>query len=192
MEQRVAERTAELEDKQRELALTNERLEALATTDHLTGLCNRRRFRELIEAELKTAQRHGRGFALIMFDLDRFKPVNDNYGHHAGDAVLQRVAQRCAQCLRETDRLARYGGEEFMALITEASEEAAAAVAERMPQRLAETSVDCARSARPMPTSRRCCAAPTRRSMPPRKPGVTAWWSPHHDGFACRPPSPLL
>lgn len=132
LERRVAERTADLEDKQNELAAINKRLEALATTDDLTGLCNRRRFLEVLDAEFKEAQRLERTFAVSMFDLDRFKPINDTLGHHAGDVVLQRAAAVCAEQLRETDWLARYGGEEFMALITGATAEAAGAVAERM------------------------------------------------------------
>lgn len=141
LERRVAEGTADLGEKQRELAHINARLEGLATTDDLTGLCNRRRFLELVDAEFEAAKRHERTFAVIMFDLDRFKPVNDTYGHHAGDFVLQRAAAVCAERLRETDWLARYGGEEFMALITGATAQAAGEVAERMRAALEGTPV---------------------------------------------------
>lgn len=107
-------------------------LEALARTDPLTSLLNRRAFFEVAEREWARAQRQGHIVTVLMFDLDHFKSVNDQYGHHAGDIVLQRVAELCQRQLREGDLLARYGGEEFICLLGEGTVEAGAALAERL------------------------------------------------------------
>jgi diguanylate cyclase (GGDEF)-like protein len=107
LEQRVAERTAQLED-------ANRRLATLSTTDGLTGLANRRHFDDVLRTECARAARNGQPLALIMLDVDHFKKFNDHYGHQAGDACLIRVAQALAACARRaSDLTARYGGEEF-------------------------------------------------------------------------------
>jgi diguanylate cyclase (GGDEF)-like protein/PAS domain S-box-containing protein len=108
------------------------RLRALATTDELTGLLNRRALLELAESELDRARRYKRPFTLLMIDLDRFKRVNDTYGHDVGDKVLKSVARTGAQALRETDTLGRLGGEEFAAILPETSADQALEVAERL------------------------------------------------------------
>ncbi|WP_022662042.1 PAS domain S-box protein [Paucidesulfovibrio longus] len=108
------------------------RLRALATTDELTGLLNRRALLELAESELDRARRYRRPFTLLMIDLDRFKRVNDTYGHDVGDKVLKNVASTGAQALRETDTLGRLGGEEFAAILPETSADQALEVAERL------------------------------------------------------------
>jgi len=132
LEARVAARTADLDQKQHELEEKNSELERLATTDPLTGICNRRRFLELAQREVSADQRYGRALAAIMFDLDHFKEINDEHGHQAGDAVLIETARICADILRDTDCLARYGGEEFVVLLTESGRNEAEAVAERL------------------------------------------------------------
>jgi diguanylate cyclase (GGDEF)-like protein len=99
----------------------------LATHDELTGLANRGLFRERVNAALNRAQRYGDSFALMLFDLDRFKEINDSHGHPAGDAVLKEVGRRLALCVRERGVAARLGGDEFAILQTRArtDEEAA-------------------------------------------------------------------
>jgi diguanylate cyclase (GGDEF)-like protein len=137
LKDRVEARTADLNAKQAELERSNAELERLATTDELTGVCNRRRFLENAEYELRAARRYGRALSLIMFDLDHFKRINDRYGHQCGDAVLEAAAETACAGLRETDCLARYGGEEFAVLLPESGRAEAEAVAERIREALA-------------------------------------------------------
>ncbi|MDB5580154.1 MAG: diguanylate cyclase [Bradyrhizobium sp.] len=95
-----------------------QRLAALATTDGLTGLANRRHFNETLEREWERARRAGSAFSLLLIDVDHFKKYNDQYGHQAGDACLISVAQAlAAQARRPADMAARYGGEEFVLLL---------------------------------------------------------------------------
>lgn len=142
LEDRVAERTADLHEKQRQLERSNAELERLATTDAVTGTCNRRRFMEVAEYELSAARRYGRALSVIMFDLDHFKRINDRFGHQCGDAVLARAAERAGEGLRDTDCLARYGGEEFVVLLVESGREEADAVAERIRDALERLTVE--------------------------------------------------
>jgi len=90
-----------------------EQLRRLATTDSLTGLNNRRRFMELMENELKKGQRYAHPFSVIMFDADKFKQINDTFGHDVGDQVLTDISRLTQQQMRETDFSGRLGGEEF-------------------------------------------------------------------------------
>ena len=90
-----------------------ERLRAMARTDALTGLPNRRAWDEEIRRELSRARRYAGSFSLALLDLDRFKQFNDTHGHPAGDTLLQEVAIAWRLALRASDFLARYGGEEF-------------------------------------------------------------------------------
>ncbi len=90
----------------------------LANHDPLTGLANRARFLEKLHEALLNADRDDTGCAVLLLDLDRFKPINDTLGHHAGDQLLQQVAQRLLQCVRETDTVARIGGDEFVVILT--------------------------------------------------------------------------
>ena len=95
-------------------------LEALATTDPLTGLANRRKLDQTLEQEWRRAQRSGKPLSLIMFDIDHFKSFNDTYGHQDGDEALKRVAQTVRHCMhRSTDLAARYGGEEFAVVLSD-------------------------------------------------------------------------
>ena len=89
----------------------------LATHDKLTGLPNRMLFADLARRHVARAQRLHGGFALIFIDLDRFKPINDTFGHKAGDQLLMEVAYRLLDCVRQTDVVSRLGGDEFVALV---------------------------------------------------------------------------
>ncbi|MBN2905808.1 MAG: diguanylate cyclase [Rhodobacteraceae bacterium] len=104
----------------------------LAVTDPLTGLFNRRYALPHLARIAQRAAETGRGYAVMLLDIDRFKRVNDRYGHAAGDAVLAEVARRLKEDLRAVDLVARIGGEEFMIALPETGPEAARATAERL------------------------------------------------------------
>ncbi|MFB9268171.1 diguanylate cyclase [Bradyrhizobium erythrophlei] len=106
----------------------------LAHHDTLTSLRNRAGFVAALNARLKASEGGGRPFALLFFDLDNFKPVNDTYGHAAGDQVLMLTAERLRRALPETDVIARLGGDEFVVLANGASGAQALAVGERIIQ----------------------------------------------------------
>lgn len=114
-------------------------LQALATTDALTGLMNRRALMQRMEWERAYAQRHATPLSVLMLDIDHFKRVNDQWGHPAGDAVLQQVAQLMRQSVRKTDVVARLGGEEFVLLLPRTSQVGAAHVAEQLRLCIAQT-----------------------------------------------------
>ena len=132
LEKRVAERTEEL-------AAANLRLQALALQDPLTGLANRNALQQHLEMALRRSLRSGEPLAVMLIDLDGFKPINDQHGHALGDQVLEQVAQRLQNCARDCDLPARLGGDEFV-LVCEAlaSDEAAREVAERILVRLGQ------------------------------------------------------
>jgi len=124
-------------------------LERLSQRDPLTGLFNRRRFEEELRRQLAYTRRYGKGGALLMIDLDRFKQINDELGHAAGDEALREVARVLSQNLRGSDVLARdadpvvarIGGDEFVALLPEADGAGAAAAAERLAAAVRGTSL---------------------------------------------------
>ena len=93
-------------------------LEILATTDSLTELYNRRKFNEVLNYEIKKIKRHSIDLSIIFCDIDKFKNINDTYGHDIGDQVLKSFASILKSSLRESDVIARWGGEEFIILIT--------------------------------------------------------------------------
>ncbi|MBO3758245.1 diguanylate cyclase [Ciceribacter sp. L1K22] len=107
-------------------------LSRAAATDILTGLLNRRGFENAASTLLSDPGLQGKPVSVVLFDLDRFKQVNDVHGHDAGDIVLERLAQLAKTSFRSQDVIARYGGEEFLALLPDTELEAAAAVAERV------------------------------------------------------------
>jgi diguanylate cyclase (GGDEF)-like protein len=96
---------------------SEERIRYLAHYDGLTSLPNRFLFEEFLDIALHKAQRHGTKFAVFFIDLDKFKDINDTFGHAAGDEVLRETASRLRLCLRQTDKIARMGGDEFYILI---------------------------------------------------------------------------
>ncbi|MDX6548049.1 MAG: hypothetical protein QOG33_1599, partial [Gaiellales bacterium] len=118
------------------LALDNtqnrEQLLREAQTDWLTGLFNHRTYHERVRDEVERANRYRRQLALVTFDLDDFKLLNDVHGHQEGDVVLRRVAAAAAETLRTTDAAFRVGGEEFAILLPETSKRAAKAAADRL------------------------------------------------------------
>jgi two-component system chemotaxis response regulator CheY len=108
------------------------REEALATRDSLTGLPNRRALFDRARAELNRAQREGKSIGLVMMDIDHFKPINDQFGHAAGDEALRRVAEVLRKSKREYDYAGRWGGDEFLAILPGTSIMQAGMVAERI------------------------------------------------------------
>lgn len=112
-------------------------LELQAHIDYLTGIPNRRHFMELAEHELARAERYGNEVAIFMLDVDFFKRINDEYGHKAGDKVLQNIAQLMQGMLREVDILGRIGGEEFAIVLPQTNRQKAMEVAERIRNQVA-------------------------------------------------------
>lgn len=109
-----------------------EQLKLLASTDVLTGICNRRRFNEVLQVEIARAKRFGTPFTLIIFDIDHFKRINDTYGHPAGDQVLLKLSLVVAKNIRSTDLFARWGGEEFVILATNCETHCPHSLAEKL------------------------------------------------------------
>jgi diguanylate cyclase (GGDEF)-like protein len=114
----------------------------LSMHDGLTGLMNATFFKALLVSELDRSFRTGRHCALMMLDLDRFKLVNDNYGHHVGDLVLRAVAAQLRKSLRSMDTAARIGGEEFAVILPECTPDAAVSAATRIHSGLSPISVE--------------------------------------------------
>jgi diguanylate cyclase (GGDEF)-like protein len=110
----------------------NEGLIRFAFTDYLTGLKTRGYFEQQLDLEIKRSERKKQNFALLMIDIDHFKPLNDHYGHHAGDQVLRDVSAILIKDMREVDTVARYGGEEFVIILPETSHQGALRVADRL------------------------------------------------------------
>lgn len=117
----------------------HEELYQLATHDALTELYNRRHFIELVDKEIARAQRHGRPLVMCIIDVDLFKPVNDRYGHVAGDGVLRQLAGVVRSFVRGEDVAARIGGEEFAVLLPESDVTAARAFGERLREAVADS-----------------------------------------------------
>ncbi|MEI9803661.1 MAG: sensor domain-containing diguanylate cyclase [Pseudolabrys sp.] len=124
-------------------AIAEQKLAVMATTDSLTGLCNRRRFDEILDYECRRAQRDSRSVALLLIDVDNFKQYNDQFGHQTGDAVLMAIA-RCIEVgtRRPADIAARYGGEEFAVLLPGLAIKDAFDLAERIRKSVAALSPD--------------------------------------------------
>jgi diguanylate cyclase (GGDEF)-like protein len=112
-----------------------------AATDPLTGIYNRRSFFELAQSEFKAAKLSNHPLAALMIDVDRFKGVNDTYGHDIGDLVLVRIAKLCARKIRDEDIFGRYGGEEFVLVLPDTTPIVAIKIAERLRRDIAEMRV---------------------------------------------------
>jgi two-component system cell cycle response regulator len=116
-----------------------EETQLLALTDGLTGLYNRRHATKRLEEEIARARRNNKGLCVAMCDVDHFKAINDEFGHGAGDRVLQQIATSLTEYVRRNDIVARWGGEEFLVIFSEIKLTAARIVAERLRGRLANT-----------------------------------------------------
>jgi len=114
------------------------RIEWLAHFDSITALPNRALLSDRLAQEAARARRNGETFALLLFDLDGFKQVNDTRGHAGGDRVLAMVAERARKCMRASDTLGRLGGDEFLAILPQTTVEGALAVAEKVRAALSE------------------------------------------------------
>lgn len=115
-----------------ELKRLNGLLEHRATIDPLTGILNRLKFNDTLNAEIQRSKRYATPLSLIMFDIDHFKNINDSYGHHAGDKVLCEIVQLVKEHLRGPDSFARWGGEEFMIIATNTEQDNARILAENL------------------------------------------------------------
>ncbi len=115
-----------------EVARLHEQLKDLAATDSLTGLANRRAFLDRLEGELTRSRRARYEFSIVLLDLNRFKTVNDVYGHAVGDQVLIRIAETLAQAVRQSDMAARFGGDEFILLFPESTRAEAVEILDRL------------------------------------------------------------
>lgn len=132
LEFRVQQRTEQLNETMLKLEQANNELRQLSTTDPLTDVHNRRYLDEMLAMECKRANRTGQYLALVLIDIDHFKPVNDHYGHTVGDKCLRAVADALKEVVkRPGDLLARYGGEEFVLVLPNTDELQAMQVAEK-------------------------------------------------------------
>jgi diguanylate cyclase (GGDEF)-like protein len=134
-----SERDAVLLDRRLQLQKLAQDLGRKATTDTLTGLSNRLKLNETLEAEIQRAQRYETPLSLLIFDVDHFKRINDTYGHPVGDGVLARLSTLLREGLRATDLAARWGGEEFAIICPHADEQTAFQVAEKLRASIAAT-----------------------------------------------------
>ena len=107
-------------------------MEALAITDPLTGLYNRRQFDTVLEAEWKKSQRYNHPISCLMVDIDFFKAVNDTFGHKVGDLVLIEIANIIKETVRDVDTVARWGGEEFIVVLPFSNKDQGLIVAQKL------------------------------------------------------------
>ena len=133
LEERVQERTLELNIALQELESANQELERINVLDELTGLHNRRFYDQKIQAEYRRSRRNLTPLSLVLIDIDHFKAVNDTYGHLAGDKCLVWLAEIIKQSLkRSTDKAFRYGGEEFCLILADTDPKGALLLAEKL------------------------------------------------------------
>jgi len=131
----IAELKASKEDIEKlnkELRRANVKLKEMAVTDGLTGLFNHKYFYDALEIEIERVKRYKNPLSLILFDIDYFKQVNDEFGHQAGDQVLRLISKIAAKIKRDTDILSRYGGEEFAVILSATDMKGAVIFAERL------------------------------------------------------------
>jgi diguanylate cyclase (GGDEF)-like protein len=131
----------EFASSKRALERANEQLAKLSMTDRLTGLLNRGTWENLVDAEYERFRRYGQATSLVMFDIDHFKPVNDTYGHLAGDEVIRHTADVTRNNIRQSDSAGRYGGEEFGIILPETDAESARVICERIREAIEKSTV---------------------------------------------------
>lgn len=131
-----------LKASQEKLREANQLLQKLASFDPLTGAYNRRQFFNLAKAEFSKAERTDQPLAVIMMDIDKFKSINDTYGHAAGDQALISITKTCKDICRASDIVSRFGGEEFVICCPNAELEGAHALAERLRNAIAAISIE--------------------------------------------------
>ncbi|HEV7256311.1 MAG TPA: sensor domain-containing diguanylate cyclase [Bosea sp. (in: a-proteobacteria)] len=141
VEQRAEEQARAADEKTRRLGSDIHTLRALADTDPLTGLFNRRAFLPFAEDAMNYFKRYKRHVGVLMFDIDHFKRVNDTFGHAAGDEVIRAVGKIIAGQVRATDKVARFGGEEFVVLLRETDDAGATLLANRIREAVENTVV---------------------------------------------------
>jgi len=124
------------------VAVNKAQLWDMAVTDSLTGLYVRRYFMVKLQEEIHRAERYNKRLSVVMADLDRFKRINDTYGHDAGDRALKSISKFLQKNIRDVDAIARYGGEEFVMLIPDADKESAFCLAERLRAELARVKLE--------------------------------------------------
>jgi len=129
---RIKELQQEVEEKNAKLAELNRQLEALSITDELTGLFNRRHFTERLKEEFARSKRYQMDLACVMFDIDNFKKINDQWGHQTGDKVLKELGALLKRSHRTHDLAARYGGEEFILILCQTDHRGAMQFAEQL------------------------------------------------------------
>ncbi len=134
-------------------ALMYERALHTALRDPLTGINNRASMDEHLEHQVLVAMRHSTPLSLLMIDVDKFKQVNDKYGHLVGDVVLTEIAERLVKCARNSDIVFRYGGEEFVIVLTNTDLEGATQLAERIRLTIAEREIKASELALPVTVS---------------------------------------
>ncbi len=122
----------ELRQKNRQLSELLAKVEALAITDSVTGLYNRRQLETVLEAEWKKAKRYNQPVSCLLIDIDFFKAINDTYGHKAGDLALVEIANVLRNSVRDVDTVGRWGGEEFMAILPFSNKDQGLIVAQRI------------------------------------------------------------
>ena len=143
--QMTGEIKSNIEDMNLQMDLLKEakhRIEIMASTDELTQILNRRALFEKLDEGIALAHRYEQTLGLIMFDIDHFKAVNDTYGHHAGDVVLQMVSERLKKTIRKVDYMGRYGGEEFVMAFPKTDLESLFIVAEKIRRAIEELKCD--------------------------------------------------
>jgi two-component system, cell cycle response regulator len=128
-------------DLQADLIAAREELRIQATQDFLTEIPNRAAIMDILNREFNRCKRTESTMGIFMADIDKFKHINDTYGHPAGDAVLKEVAKRISDCLREYDAVGRFGGEEFLFVVAEITPSDIKSMAERVRKIVADTSI---------------------------------------------------
>jgi diguanylate cyclase (GGDEF)-like protein len=136
------------------------KLEVLAVNDELTGIYNRRKFCELFQREISLARRYDQPLSLLLIDVDRFKSVNDSYGHPTGDRLLKKLAEVLQQHVREIDVVGRWGGEEFVTLLHNTAANEAYQVAERLREAVSRAQFETGKDTIAMTVSIGVAAAP--------------------------------